>query len=235
MRVATTRYQNAEVIRDSGLAPVRITVGAPRFTLGYDLAGAISAFAPERAWMDLDREPFQERMVAKLFTLGPTQAVEILTEMGGGYAGVVMLCFEKVPDEWCHRTMVADWLLAQCGITVIELEDRAPPPKPQSRRPRDTGPAEQRSLFEMPVGEASKRVVDKASMLVTSGKVHRGLGGVYLVEASSDPNLMYDVTVEPPFCPCKWGQSPNPSACSHLLAARYVDEFGEPPTVALLA
>ncbi len=232
MKIATSRFQNGEVIIETGLAPVRITLGHPRWKLPYELAGTVLDFAPDREWVNVeDDEEFTRRMVAKLFTVGAPRAREILDEMATGYSGVVLLCYEQLPgDEICHRTVVAEWLTTALNIPVEELEDRSPPPRNRSRRAKTlaaAGDGEQSALFEMPAGEASKRVVDKATMLVTSGKVHRGIGGAYMVEASSGPHG-YNVTVDPPRCDCKWGRSSNPSACSHLLAARYVDQHREP-------
>jgi hypothetical protein len=46
LTIATLRYFARQKIIDSGLAPVRTTIGAPKFSLGYELAGSVGMLAP---------------------------------------------------------------------------------------------------------------------------------------------------------------------------------------------
>lgn len=46
LTVATSRYSASQKVVESGLAPVRTTSGAPRFRLGYELAGDVGMLAP---------------------------------------------------------------------------------------------------------------------------------------------------------------------------------------------
>ena len=226
MKVRTSRYQNGPGIIESGLAPIRVTLGAPRFKLSYPLAGSLMDLAPDREWFHADTETFTQKMVAKMMRRGPTEIAGEIEALSDGYPGAVLLCYEKWPDS-CHRHTVAEWLTVNLGWRIEELVQ--PRSKPRAARPATSGkPAEQTTLFEMPVGEASRNVVDKATSLILAGRVHRGIGGAYMVEASSGPHG-YNVTVDPPACDCKWGESANPSACSHLLAARYIEEYGAAP------
>jgi hypothetical protein len=45
-QIYTSRYQNQEAIIASGLVPVRVTVGHPRFRLRYELKATIRELAP---------------------------------------------------------------------------------------------------------------------------------------------------------------------------------------------
>src|SRR5262245_34612286 len=121
----TSRFQSAEAIIRSGLAPVRITVGAPRWRLGYDLAGIIPEAAPDRSILHMsDEAEFRRRYLEKL--AGHEQ--EILNQIDAiattaGKAGVVLLCFEDLSSGtlWCHRRMLADALAAVTGQEIREL------------------------------------------------------------------------------------------------------------------
>jgi len=234
VKVATSRYQNGEVIVDSGLAPVRITLGHPRWQLPYTLAGTLLDLAPERAWMKSEEDVFERHMNAKLFRVGATRITEMVESMAIGYAGVVLLCYEKIPGpDFCHRTMVADWMNTNLGWDVQELEDRSKPSKPRKRKPDTPTPPDQKeqpqgSLFEMPVS-ASRAVIAKAEALILAGKVHRGVGGAYFVEPSSGVD-MYTTVVDPPSCTCQYGESGRDVKLhSHWIAAEYLRHHGMPP------
>jgi hypothetical protein len=45
-----------------------------------------------------------------------------------GGQDLVLLRYEDVrkPEEWCHRQVLAEWLLARAGLAVAELVDPAP-------------------------------------------------------------------------------------------------------------
>ena len=46
LELATSRYAAAQLIQPSGLAPVAISLGLPKFPLGYELAGHVLELAP---------------------------------------------------------------------------------------------------------------------------------------------------------------------------------------------
>lgn len=126
MRIATSRYRARELIVASGLAPVRTTVGNPRFALGYELAGACGMIAPYGLLKVTDREEFTRRYRERLERSGWRKIGNALTAIAReqGAPGVVLLCFEDVtkPGEWCHRRIFAEWWQEQTGQVVLELE-----------------------------------------------------------------------------------------------------------------
>ena len=64
-RIFTSRYQNA-AIASSGLVPIGITLGNPRFRLGYALAANLRQLAPTRAMFHLtDRAAFEPARLAR--------------------------------------------------------------------------------------------------------------------------------------------------------------------------
>lgn len=121
--IATSRYQERDLILESGLAPVRTTVGRPRFQLGYELAGSCSMLAPHGLFgKKLTDEEFANRYRARLEGFGVDAIREKLVELAGDRPGVVLLCFENVhARELCHRTTFAAWWREQTGEDVFEL------------------------------------------------------------------------------------------------------------------
>lgn len=111
-------------------APVRTTVGAPRFNLGYDLAGHARLITPRYAMLKLAQPEYTVAYFAMLDEHGPDA---IRAELEGiartaGRDELALLCFEDLskPDLWCHRRIFADWWLLRTHEVIAEAE----PPKP---------------------------------------------------------------------------------------------------------
>ena len=123
MLIATSRYQGHSAILASGLAPVRVTVGAPRFRLGFDLAGACTMLAPYGAFgRDLDDEEFAAVYRQRLDRFGVDAIRSELKTLAGDAPGVVLLCFEDVhAGQSCHRRVFAQWWQERTGEEVPEL------------------------------------------------------------------------------------------------------------------
>jgi|ERR671925_379045 hypothetical protein len=124
MQLATSRYQSADLIVESGLAPVRITLGHPRFRLRYELAGTCRLLAPTREIFGLQPEEFSRSYVRLLDRRGVEQIRAALEEIGRetDAPGLVLLCFEDVlAGEFCHRRLFADWWETKTGDAVPEL------------------------------------------------------------------------------------------------------------------
>lgn len=57
-----------------------------------------------------------------LAPLDPQKTLDDLRRLAAGHPPV-LLCFEKAPlheGNWCHRTMIGEWLVFELGITVRE-------------------------------------------------------------------------------------------------------------------
>lgn len=124
MIVATSRYQAAEKVIASGLAPVGTTVGNPRFKLGYELAGRCGLVAPYGLFgKGHDAATFERLYLETRLERHGFEAIHArLAELAGDRPGVVLLCFEDVhAGEVCHRTMFASWWKAHTAEDVDEL------------------------------------------------------------------------------------------------------------------
>ena len=125
-------------LETTALAPVRITLGKPRMRLDYALAGEIRKLAPSgRLFRIEDPVEFRAAYRERLDRLGVdavrAQLRAIVAAHGG--RGAVLLCFEdvRVPGEWCHRRIFAEWWAERTGQVVAELRDPSPLPGTQLR------------------------------------------------------------------------------------------------------
>jgi hypothetical protein len=122
----TSRYQNRDAIVASGFVPVGITLGAPRFRLGYELAARLRELAPAGFMFEVDdQSDFRRLYLARLHRLTVTRAAAILRELSEAHGGkpLVLLCFEDLtkPGEWCHRRLFAVFWEEETGEEVPEL------------------------------------------------------------------------------------------------------------------
>jgi hypothetical protein len=123
LQLATSRYHADELIRESGLLPIGITVGAAR-GLRYELAGNVGMLAPH-GLRELEGTRFDAAYRERLDRFGPGAVAGVLNAYLAAHRapGAVLLCFENVlAGETCHRRTFAAWWKEQTGVAVPELE-----------------------------------------------------------------------------------------------------------------
>ncbi len=134
LNLHVSRYSN-KAIADSGLAPIRFTLGHPRWKLPYTIAGQIKILAPTKAEFALssDHDAFTAAYRGRLDTLNPADiAADIAAIIAAtpGATGAVLLCYEDVRlGDLCHRSLFANWWEATTGHVVHELHDPTEPKK----------------------------------------------------------------------------------------------------------
>jgi len=126
LTLATTRYSSWQLIEESGLVPLGITVSLPRFRLRYELAGSVGMLAPSGLLAIEDRAEFEAAYRARLDRIGIKMMLPVLRGFAEAYdaPGCVLCCYEDLakPGEWCHRRLFADWWEERTGQAVPELE-----------------------------------------------------------------------------------------------------------------
>ncbi|WP_319463032.1 hypothetical protein [Micromonospora sp. RTP1Z1] len=131
MQLYTNRYQRFSP--DQG-APVRTTVGKPRFPLPYDLAGFARLLAPTYGMLRMQQGPYRHIYLERLEAAGVDLISEQFAEIADAADSdrLVLLCFCDLnvppPDNWCHRRMFAAWWEDQTGHEVRELDRRRETP-----------------------------------------------------------------------------------------------------------
>ena len=122
MNIYTTYFGNLRNLPND-IVPVAICGKTPDSWEGLKYP----ALAPKKWWWaiwkykkneDLDyyRGMYEETV---LKTLTPQTVIDDLEKMSNG-KDVALVCYEK-PDSFCHRHLVADWLM-HSGISVYEYE-----------------------------------------------------------------------------------------------------------------
>jgi hypothetical protein len=119
--LATSRYQAKDLIVASGLVSVGISIGRPRFPLGYTVVYLREA-APWGLKRITDNDEFRDRYLARLDAIGIEGFQRCFTEISEAHdaRGLCFLCFEPV-GVFCHRHLFAGWLERQTGQRVREL------------------------------------------------------------------------------------------------------------------
>ncbi|MFD0783878.1 hypothetical protein ACFQZ8_08120 [Micromonospora azadirachtae] len=131
LQLFTNRYQR---FRPDQGAPVRTTVGKPRFQLPYDVAGFARLLAPTYGMLRMQEGPYRHIYLERLEAAGVDLISEQLAEIAdaAGNDRLVLLCFCDLnvppPDNWCHRRMFAAWWEDQTGNEVSELDRRRETP-----------------------------------------------------------------------------------------------------------
>lgn len=94
---------------------VAICQGIPKFYRG----ASYRELAPSWALVkEHDLDVYTKLYMAQLNKLDPQKVIDDLLRINDD---PILLCYER-PESFCHRHLVADWLLAKLGIEVYEME-----------------------------------------------------------------------------------------------------------------
>lgn len=132
MAIYTARYSNKR-LRGDGYFPVGISLGTPKFPLGYELRDQCYALAPKGFMLKMEYGPYCEAYFKKLEDIGADKIIGIVQRLDARAheegKSLVLLCYEDLrkPENWCHRTLFAEWWLRKTGETIEELEETEPP------------------------------------------------------------------------------------------------------------
>ena len=149
--IYTSRYANKELSKEEYYA-VAISLGLPKFPLKYKIRERSYEIAPKGNMLKMEKGPYRDAYMRKLRDSGRDSIVNLVRRMEGTAAeedkSLVLLCFEDVskPEQWCHRTMFAEWWEEMTGEKIEEMEKPVIiPPKPTM--PVDDFDYEQFSMF----------------------------------------------------------------------------------------
>jgi hypothetical protein len=131
--IVTSRYAG---FKPEYGVPVRITVGTPRYwksSVNGELESVLALAPYERIfWSDTatDEEMipvYHQRLERKIGSI-----VKGLAAIARGHPGrrLVLLCYEDVEKDACHRRWFADWFESHFDIPVPELDRPYEAPRP---------------------------------------------------------------------------------------------------------
>ena len=135
--IYTSRFSNP-ALKSGTYTTVRISIGEPKFALGYYVTGEISDLMPFGLLNKYQTyPPFAEAYKRRLSAVGVDRIRRQLDsyERFNSKSHVVLLCFEDIrkPGEWCHRTAFAEWWYESTGVRIIELDDSSVPKVKQGK------------------------------------------------------------------------------------------------------
>ena len=123
--IYTSRFSNPR-LKSGDYAVVAISLGVPRYKLGYEIVGRIPAIAPAPYLMrENDRMVFGRRYLQQLERVGVNAVRSELDRYRDSGKDVVLCCFEDIrnPELFCHRTNFAEWWRNKTGELIEELDD----------------------------------------------------------------------------------------------------------------
>ena len=129
MELYVSRYGNPE-LRSGNYTAVRISLGTPKWSLGYQLDGECTELMPFGLLGKYeDYESFLPAYFQRLDRFGPKRIAQQLDKYAVHKKDVVLLCYEDIrkPGDWCHRTAFARWMLERTGMVIEELPDQGSP------------------------------------------------------------------------------------------------------------
>ena len=123
MKLYTSYFAKVKELKELGYNNIVCVAGyAPMFYYNTDGARFMPSLAPKSGWFwewkngHLPNEWYiQKYNETVLSKLDPNKVVEELGE------NAVMLCYEK-PGDFCHRHLIAEWLMKNTGVTVEEVQ-----------------------------------------------------------------------------------------------------------------
>jgi Protein of unknown function, DUF488 len=122
VELATSRYQAKDLIVASSFVPVGISIGKPKFPLGYECV-YMTRLAPWGLREIGDDEEFTRRYRERLDAIGIAATRRRFLSISAEHdeRGLALLCFEPV-GTFCHRRVLASWFEEQTGQHIPELE-----------------------------------------------------------------------------------------------------------------
>lgn len=133
MKIYTSYFAKAAILRKAGIVPIGVALWPPRFFRGISM----KQVAPRRYMLD-DRLTDEEYIrMYRNDVLRLVDARSFIQDLERASRGmdVALCCFEK-PGDFCHRHILAKWLNEQTGIEVLEFgvaESRQETLKPEQQ------------------------------------------------------------------------------------------------------
>ena len=116
MAIWVSRYSNKELQKNKDrYYPVGISIGQPKFPLGYELRSQCYSLAPKGYMLNMDIEHFKPAYYDKLEGIGTEKIISMVERFDQAAQSegkqLVFLCYEdvRIPEDWCHRTVFAEW------------------------------------------------------------------------------------------------------------------------------
>lgn len=110
MKIYTSYYGNIRKMTEEGIIPVSVSIGKPKFITSPMLR--LTQLAPTYSMLGLEFDEYKKRYLQILDKVDWKSIREILKVTSDGGKPIALCCYEalKTEGEWCHRTMLAEYL-----------------------------------------------------------------------------------------------------------------------------
>ena len=135
MKIYTSYYGNVRNLSKEGIVPISISLSLPKFL--NPKPTRVFLLAPSRDMLGMEYDAYKKKYLAKLEKVDWKLVKSILENNSDNDSPVALCCYEslKAEDDWCHRTMLADYIneyQKELFGEVIEFKKPTEIPKPKS-------------------------------------------------------------------------------------------------------
>jgi Protein of unknown function, DUF488 len=119
--VIYTSHWRSPLLEDADAVIVSISRGQPRWRLPFRYRRLPELAPNDATWAQKDEEAFECSYLDQLASLGAERIVADLERIAAGRP-VILLCWERSQEEFCHRSILARFIEQEAGIVVPELQ-----------------------------------------------------------------------------------------------------------------
>lgn len=134
MKIYTSYFSNGKRLSAANVMMVGVALFPPKWFYGQSL----KQLAPSYGIFNekpFSAERYTQRYLNEVLShVDPYWVIEVLERISGG-RDVALCCFEK-PGDFCHRHILAQWLMENTGVEVTEFgaSDKKEPERPQPKQ-----------------------------------------------------------------------------------------------------
>ena len=110
MKIYTSYYGNIRNFTKEGITPISISLGLPKFLKAP--MTRVFLLAPSGNMLGMEYNDYKKKYIAKLDKVDWILVKSILENNSKNDSPVALCCYEalKTQGEWCHRTMLAEYI-----------------------------------------------------------------------------------------------------------------------------
>lgn len=136
MKIYTSYFGNLRKLHSAGIVPISIARWNPKWFEGisYKVVAPLPEMLRDNITQQQYIEQYRRRVLSRVDQAVMLKDLERLT----GGRDCALLCYEK-PGDFCHRRLLADWMLETTGLEIPEFG--------QEKKPDFENSVEQLTLF----------------------------------------------------------------------------------------
>jgi uncharacterized protein YeaO (DUF488 family) len=134
MKIYTSYFSNGKRLSAANVVMVGVALFPPKWFYGTSLKQVAPKYSILKDTI-FTKERYTQRYRNEVLShVDPYWVIEVLERISGG-RDVALCCFEK-PGDFCHRHILAQWLMENTGVEVTEFGayDNKEPEHPQPKQ-----------------------------------------------------------------------------------------------------